>query len=161
MLSSPTAGRGRGLPRAHYDQLCRAWGYTVHQVFQQVIDSESPDKAMGHVCCKAEHVIDGQFVVAMLRYLDRYELKGSAISIASFGPDLEMNTASAMSQGWAGGVDSVGLACERASNLGVEAIARSDGEDPNRPAACRQGRHRGRRTPEGLGLRSYWVVLVD
>jgi hypothetical protein len=28
---------------------------------------------MGHVYCKAEHDIDGHFVVAMLRYLDRYE----------------------------------------------------------------------------------------
>jgi ketosteroid isomerase-like protein len=71
--ASPDAPRGREPLRAHYEQLCRGWGYTVHQVFQQAIDFESPDKAMGHVYCKAEHEIDGRFVVAMLRYLDRYE----------------------------------------------------------------------------------------
>jgi hypothetical protein len=67
--ASPEAERGRGPLRAHYEAMCRGWGYTVHQVFQQAIDFESPDKAMGHVYCKAEHDIDGTFVVAMLRYL--------------------------------------------------------------------------------------------
>jgi hypothetical protein len=71
--ASPSAERGRGPLKAHYEQLCRGWGYTVHQVYQQAIDFESPTKAMGHVYCKAEHEIDGRFVVAMLRYLDRYE----------------------------------------------------------------------------------------
>jgi ketosteroid isomerase-like protein len=71
--ASPEAPRGRGPLRAHYERMCRGWGYTVHQVFQQAIDFESNDKAMGHVYCKAEHEIDGKFVVAMLRYLDRYE----------------------------------------------------------------------------------------
>jgi hypothetical protein len=71
--ASPDAERGRGPLLAHYQQLCRGWGYTVHQVFQQAIDFETPDKAMGHVYCKAEHEIGGVFVVAMLRYLDRYE----------------------------------------------------------------------------------------
>jgi ketosteroid isomerase-like protein len=71
--ASPDAPRGREHLKAHYEQLCRGWGYTVHQVFQQAIDFESPDRAMGHVYCKAEHEIDGRFVVAMLRYLDRYE----------------------------------------------------------------------------------------
>jgi ketosteroid isomerase-like protein len=71
--ASPDAARGRQPLRAHYEQLCRGWGYTVHQVFQQAIDFESADKAMGHIYCKAEHDIDGHFVVAMLRYLDRYE----------------------------------------------------------------------------------------
>jgi ketosteroid isomerase-like protein len=71
--ASPEAPRGRGPLREHYDRMCRGWGYTVHQVFQQAIDFESADKAMGHVYCKAEHEIDGKFVVAMLRYLDRYE----------------------------------------------------------------------------------------
>jgi ketosteroid isomerase-like protein len=71
--ASPDVPRGRGPLKAHYEQMCRGWGYTVHQVFQQAIDFESADKAMGHVYCKAEHEIDGKFVVAMLRYLDRYE----------------------------------------------------------------------------------------
>ena len=71
--ASPNVARGRAPLKAHYEQLCRGWGYTVHQVFQQAIDFESPEKAMGHVYCKAEHDIDGHFVVAMLRYLDRYE----------------------------------------------------------------------------------------
>jgi ketosteroid isomerase-like protein len=71
--ASPTAERGRGPLRAHYEHLCRGWGYTIHQVYQQAIDFETSDKAMGHVYCKAEHVIDGKFVVAALRYLDRYE----------------------------------------------------------------------------------------
>lgn len=71
--AGPDVERGRAPLLAHYQQLCRGWGFTVHQVFQQAIDFESPDKAMGHVYCKAEHDIDGHFVVAMLRYLDRYE----------------------------------------------------------------------------------------
>jgi hypothetical protein len=71
--SSPDSPRGRGPLKEHYERLCRGWGFTVHQVFQQAIDFESNDKAMGHVYCKAEHEIDGRFVVAMLRYLDRYE----------------------------------------------------------------------------------------
>ena len=71
--AGPDVPRGRGPLREHYEGLCRGWGYTVHQVFQQAIDFESPDKAMGHVYCKAEHDIGGKFVVAMLRYLDRYE----------------------------------------------------------------------------------------
>ena len=71
--AGPDAERGRGPLRAHYEQLCRGWGFTVHQVYQQAIDFESDDRAMGHVYCKAEHEIDGHFVVAMLRYLDRYE----------------------------------------------------------------------------------------
>jgi len=71
--ASPAADRGRGPLKAHYQRLCQGWGYTVHQVFQLAIDFESPDKAMGHAYCKAEHEIDGKFVVAMLRYLDRYE----------------------------------------------------------------------------------------
>jgi ketosteroid isomerase-like protein len=71
--ATPDAPRGRGPLKEHYERMCRGWGYTVHQVFQQAIDFESPDKAMGHVYCKAEHDIDGTFVVAMLRYLDRYE----------------------------------------------------------------------------------------
>ena len=71
--AGPDAERGRGPLLEHYHRLCRGWGYTVHQVFQQAIDFESPDKAMGHVYCKAEHDIDGHFVVAMLRYHDRYE----------------------------------------------------------------------------------------
>lgn len=74
--ASPDVPRGRQWLRAHYERLCRGWGYTVHQVFQQAIDFESPDKAMGHVYCKAEHEIEGRFVVAMLRYLDRYERRG-------------------------------------------------------------------------------------
>lgn len=69
--ASPTAERGRGPLRAHYEGLCRGWGYTVHQLFQLAIDFETPDKAMGHAYCKAEHEIDGKFIVAMLRYLDR------------------------------------------------------------------------------------------
>jgi ketosteroid isomerase-like protein len=71
--ASPDAERGREPLKEHYERLCRGWGYTVHQVFQQVIDFESSDKAMGHVYCRAEHDINGEFVVAMLRYLDRYE----------------------------------------------------------------------------------------
>ncbi|MBW8825939.1 MAG: nuclear transport factor 2 family protein [Acidobacteria bacterium] len=71
--ASPTSERGRGPLRAHYERLCRGWGYTVHQLYQLAIDFETPDKAMGHAYCKAEHEIDGKFVVAMLRYLDRYE----------------------------------------------------------------------------------------
>jgi ketosteroid isomerase-like protein len=71
--AGPDVERGRGPLKAHYEQLCRGWGFTVHQVFQQAIDFESPDRAMGHVYCKAEHEIDGRFVVAMLRYRDRYE----------------------------------------------------------------------------------------
>jgi hypothetical protein len=71
--ASPGTPRGREPLKAHYERLCRGWGYTVHQVFQQAIDFESAEKAMGHVYCKAEHDIDGHFVVAMLRYLDRYE----------------------------------------------------------------------------------------
>jgi hypothetical protein len=67
------AERGRGPLREHYERMCRGWGFTVHQVFQQAIDFESPERAMGHVYCKAEHEIDGRFVIAMLRYLDRYE----------------------------------------------------------------------------------------
>src|SRR3982751_3140178 len=67
------AERGREPLLAHYEQLCRGWGFTVHQVFQQAIDFESPDRAMGHVYCRAEHEIDGHFIIAMLRYLDRYE----------------------------------------------------------------------------------------
>jgi ketosteroid isomerase-like protein len=69
----PGAERGRGPLLEHYQRMCNGWGYTIHQVFQQAIDFESPDKAMGHVYCKAEHVIDGKFIVAALRYLDRYE----------------------------------------------------------------------------------------
>lgn len=71
--ASPDSERGRGPLRDHYEQLCRGWGYTVHQLFQVVIDFESPDKAMGTAYCKAEHEIDGRFIVAMLRYHDRYE----------------------------------------------------------------------------------------
>lgn len=71
--ASPDAERGRGPLRDHYEQLCRGWGYTVHQLFQLAIDFESPDKAMGTAYCRAEHEIDGKFVIAMLRYQDRYE----------------------------------------------------------------------------------------
>jgi ketosteroid isomerase-like protein len=71
--ASPAADRGRGPLRDQYERMCRGWGYTVHQLFQHVIEFESPDKAMGHAYCKAEHEIDGKFVIAMLRYLDRYE----------------------------------------------------------------------------------------
>ena len=70
---SENAPRGRGPLKEHYERLCRGWGFTIHQVFQQAIDFESPERAMGHVYCKAEHEIGGKFVVAMLRYLDRYE----------------------------------------------------------------------------------------
>lgn len=76
--AGPRAERGRGPLLEHYRQLCRGWGYTVHQVFQQAVDFESPDRAMGHVYCKAEHDIDGKFVVAMLRYHDRYERRDGA-----------------------------------------------------------------------------------
>jgi ketosteroid isomerase-like protein len=71
--AAPGVERGRGPLRDHYERLARGWGYTVHQVFQQAIDLEGPDRAMGTVYCKAEHEIDGHFVVAMLRYTDRYE----------------------------------------------------------------------------------------
>jgi ketosteroid isomerase-like protein len=71
--ASPDAPRGRGPLKEHYERMCRGWGYTIHQVFQQAIDFESPDKAMGRAYCKAEHEIGGAFVVAMLRYHDRYE----------------------------------------------------------------------------------------
>jgi len=71
--ASPTAERGRGPLREHYERLARGWGYTVHQLYQQAIDFESEDKAMGTAYCKAEHDIDGKFVVMMLRYHDRYE----------------------------------------------------------------------------------------
>lgn len=71
--AAPGVERGRGPLKEHYERLCRGWGYTVHQVFQQAIDFESDDRAMGTVYCKAEHDIDGRFVVAMLRYHDRYE----------------------------------------------------------------------------------------
>src|SRR5262249_34894430 len=53
--ASPDAERGRGPLQAHYENLLRPWGYTVHQVFQQAIDFESSDRAMGKVYCKAEH----------------------------------------------------------------------------------------------------------
>jgi len=71
--ASPDAPRGRGPLKEHYAALCRRWGFTVHQVFQQAIDFESPDKAMGHVYCRAEHAMGDRFVIAMLRYHDRYE----------------------------------------------------------------------------------------
>jgi ketosteroid isomerase-like protein len=71
--ATPESERGRGPLKAHYEQLCRRWGATVHCVFQQAFDFESPDRATGHVYCRAEHEIGDRYVVAMLRYLDRYE----------------------------------------------------------------------------------------
>src|SRR6516225_784230 len=44
--AAPDVLRGRAPLKAHYEHLCRGWGYTVHQVFQQAIAFESPEKAM-------------------------------------------------------------------------------------------------------------------
>ncbi|MGE0881043.1 MAG: nuclear transport factor 2 family protein [Acidimicrobiia bacterium] len=76
--AGPNSPRGRGPLLEHYQGLCRRWGFTVHQVFQQAIDFETPDKAMGTVYCKAEHQIGDKYVVAMLRYTDRYERRDGA-----------------------------------------------------------------------------------
>jgi ketosteroid isomerase-like protein len=73
--ASRDAPPGREPLRRHYERLADSWGYTVHQVFHQVIDFESPDRAMGRVYCRAEHETPSAHTVAvaMLRYLDRYE----------------------------------------------------------------------------------------
>lgn len=71
--ATATAERGRGPLKEHYEGLCRRWGATIHCVFQQAVDFESADRAMGHVYCRAEHEIGDRWVVATLRYLDRYE----------------------------------------------------------------------------------------
>lgn len=71
--ATPDAERGRGPLRDHYEGLCRRWGATIHCVFEQVVDFESAGRAMGHVYCRAEHEMGDQWIVATLRYLDRYE----------------------------------------------------------------------------------------
>jgi ketosteroid isomerase-like protein len=73
--ASRDAPPGREHLRKHYEALCDKWGYSVHQVFHQVIDFETPDKATGRVYCRAEHETPsaGTVAIAMLRYLDRYE----------------------------------------------------------------------------------------
>jgi hypothetical protein len=75
----PGAPRGRGPLHEHYTNLCKQWGVTCHvnsanAVFEFVDD----DRAEGHIYCRAEHEIGDQWVVAMLRYHDRYERRDDA-----------------------------------------------------------------------------------
>ena len=70
---SPSAPMGREALRDHFRRICQPWGFTVHQVCQQAIDFETSEKAMGHVYCRAEHIVGEKFVIAAVRYLDRYE----------------------------------------------------------------------------------------
>ena len=70
---SPGTPIGRDALREHFRRICEPWGFTVHQVCQQAIDFETSDKAVGHVYCRAEHVVGEKFVIAAVRYLDRYE----------------------------------------------------------------------------------------
>ena len=73
--ASRHAPPGRAALKAHYETLADGWGYSIHQVFHQVIDFESAEEAMGRVYCRAEHETPSAntVAIAMLRYLDRYE----------------------------------------------------------------------------------------
>ncbi len=70
----PGAERGRGPLHEHYTNLCKGWGVTCHvNSGNAVFDFIDDDHAEGHLYCRAEHEIGEQWVIAMLRYHDRYE----------------------------------------------------------------------------------------
>jgi hypothetical protein len=73
VLTGATVGRdeiARSVARTF-----KAFGATVHFVSNHVIDLESESTARGVVYTRAEHEVDGQWIVQAMQYWDRYELQ--------------------------------------------------------------------------------------
>lgn len=67
-------GSGRPALAAFYDDVLRRFGRTIHTVANHVIDLEhDATTAGGVVYCRAEHELDGEWVIQALCYFDDYE----------------------------------------------------------------------------------------
>lgn len=64
-----------GIARTVSDQFHK-FGPTIHYVCNQVVDLVDEDHATGVVYTRAEHEIDGEWVVQAMNYWDRYERTG-------------------------------------------------------------------------------------
>lgn len=78
VLSRPPwqASGSAELIRAYRAALGR-YEWTFHSVHAQAVDFADEDTASGFVTCHAEHALDGQVVLAALRYRDRYRRESS------------------------------------------------------------------------------------
>lgn len=70
VLGGDAAGREEIVARA--EETFRSFGATIHFVCNQVVELDGPDSASGHVYTRAEHEIEGSWVVQAMTYTDRY-----------------------------------------------------------------------------------------
>lgn len=70
----PWEARGSVDLDAFYRRAIGRYDWTVHAVHGHAaeIDATDPDRASGFVGCHAEHALEGEVVVAALRYRDQY-----------------------------------------------------------------------------------------
>jgi hypothetical protein len=71
VLTGPTVG-SREIARS-VAKTFKPFGATVHFVANHLIDLESESSARGVVYTRAEHEVDGQWIVQAMQYWDRYE----------------------------------------------------------------------------------------
>jgi uncharacterized protein (TIGR02246 family) len=81
VISAPA--RGREEIAARISQTFRAFGATIHFVANQVIDLEGPGTGSGVVYTRAEHELDGKWIVQAMSYRDRYALVDGRWTFAS------------------------------------------------------------------------------
>lgn len=65
---------GRAALKEHFDHVLRdRFTQTAHIIANHLIEFDDPDHAKGVLYCRAEHEMDGRFVVVQMQYWDRYE----------------------------------------------------------------------------------------
>jgi len=65
-------GRGRDALRRFIDPAVRTFYRSHHQICGHVIDFVDDDHATGKVYCRAEHEVEGQWIVMIICYFDDY-----------------------------------------------------------------------------------------
>jgi ketosteroid isomerase-like protein len=71
-------GRGRAALAEWFDRVLRTFSVSIHFIGNHRITFEDAAHASGVVYCRAEHEVDGEWIVMMIQYWDTYEYQDGA-----------------------------------------------------------------------------------
>lgn len=66
-------GEGREVLRGLIDPMVRQFYRSIHQICGHQVTLDDPDTAQGIVYCRAEHEVDGKWIVMAIAYYDSYQ----------------------------------------------------------------------------------------
>ncbi|MHA3790748.1 nuclear transport factor 2 family protein [Sphingomonas sp. YL-JM2C] len=71
-------GSGRAVLRSIIEPAVRTFYRSIHQICGHRVEFDDADHARGVVYCRAEHEVEGQWIVMAIAYFDSYERRDGA-----------------------------------------------------------------------------------